>query len=302
MKALLTLLMVIISSTAFGQTVPNSFSANTSAKAEEVNENFLHLANQFFYNKKSIDCSTDNLSQAIIDGFNYLTISGSCSADLPIGIGNFDTGILNKLYGANWSTPFPDIKQPQRMVIRGKTGRDTDSLKLTDNSSGSVLSVNYNGTLMVEGLTIIGNVYLSYNSSASFSNSKITGGSFTSRYNTSLNLVNSTVDHSIKLGRNSSMKADNVTFTSKISISDLSHLDTNEKSEIKDILEVENGSNVNIYDTTLSGSGVVIETNRYSFVEVHNSSVTNSGTGSCATGSVIDVDSDTTLTLSGCDL
>ena len=172
MKALLTLLMVIISSTAFGQTVPNSFSANTSAKAEEVNENFLHLANQFFYNKKSIDCSTDNLSQAIVDGFNYLTISGSCSADLPIGIGNFDTGIMNKLYGAFFSTPRPDIIQPIRMVIRGKTGRDTDSLKLTDNSSGSVLSIFYGGTID-EGLTIVGGLYLNYNSSASFPNSKI---------------------------------------------------------------------------------------------------------------------------------
>ena len=301
MKALLTLLMVIISSTAFGQTVPNSFSANTSAKAEEVNENFLHLANQFFYNKKSIDCSTDNLSQAIVDGFNYLTISGSCSADLTILIGNFDPGIVNKLYGAFFTTPFPDIKQPKRMVIRGKTGRDTDSLKLTDNSSGSVLSVNYNGTLMVEGLTIIGNVTLRHNSSASISNSKITGGETNGRYNISLNLVNNSIEGEVDIGRNSSMKADNVTFTSKISISDLSHLDTNEKSEIKDKLYVENGSNVNISDTTLSGSGVVIETNRYSFVEVHNSSVTNSGTGSCATGSAIDVDSDTTLTLSGCN-
>ena len=97
------------------------------------------------------------------------------------------------------------------------------------------------------------------------------------------------------------MKADNVTFSSQISISDLSHLDTNEKSEIKDKLYVENGSNVNISDTTLSGSGVVIETNRYSFVEVHNSSVTNSGTGSFATGSTIDVGSNTALTLSGCN-
>ena len=300
MKALLTLLMVIISSTAFGQTVPNSFSANTSAKAEEVNENFLHLANQFFYNKKSIDCSTDNLSQAIIDGFNYLTISGSCSADLPIMIGNFDPGIINKLYGANWSTPYPDVKQPLKMVIRGKTGRDTDSLKLTDNSSGSVLSLNYNGTLMAEGLTIIGDVTLRHNSSASISNSKITGGETNGSYNISLNLVNSSIEGEVEIGRNSSMKADNVSFSERLRVEDLSYADTNEKSEIKKNFIV-SGSRVEINDTTFSGTGVVLESNSISYVEVNNSTVTNSGTGSCQTGSKIELDSDTTtLNLTGC--
>ena len=98
------------------------------------------------------------------------------------------------------------------MVIRGKTGRDTDSLKLTDNSSGSVLSLNYNGTLMVEGLTIIGDLTLSYNSSASISNSKITGGETNGRYNISLNLVNSSIEGEVDIRRNSSMKADNVKF------------------------------------------------------------------------------------------
>ena len=68
MKALLTLLMVIISSTAFAQTLPHTFSANSAAKAEEVNENFQFLANQFKVNKKTIDCSTDNMTKAIVDG------------------------------------------------------------------------------------------------------------------------------------------------------------------------------------------------------------------------------------------
>ena len=64
---------------------------------------------------------------------------------------------------------------------------------------------------------------------------------------------------------------------------------------------VVSGSRVQINDTTFSGTGVVLESNSISYVEVENTTVTNSGTGSCQTGSKIELDSDTTtLNLTGC--
>ena len=68
----------------FAQTLPHTFSANSAAKAEEVNENFQFLANQFKVNKKTIDCSTDNMTKAIEDGYNHLVLNGTCSENLLI--------------------------------------------------------------------------------------------------------------------------------------------------------------------------------------------------------------------------
>ena len=93
MKSLYTILMVIFSiNQLFVQSLPHTFSANSAAKAEEVNENFQFLANQFKVNKNTIDCTTDNMTKAIEDGYNHLVINGTCTENLLISqfIKSFD--------------------------------------------------------------------------------------------------------------------------------------------------------------------------------------------------------------------
>ena len=84
MKFLLLSISLILASNTYAQTLPHTFSANSAAKAEEVNENFQFLANQFKVNKKTIDCSTDNMTKAIEDGYNHLVINGTCTENLLI--------------------------------------------------------------------------------------------------------------------------------------------------------------------------------------------------------------------------
>ena len=70
------------------QNLPFTFTANTAAKASEVNSNFSHLANQFMYNSKTINCTSDNITQAILDGYNLLTVNGACTISTGINAGN----------------------------------------------------------------------------------------------------------------------------------------------------------------------------------------------------------------------
>ena len=55
------------------------FSQGDILSAGAMNQNFKHLQDQFSWNKKEIDCSTDNLTGTINDGYNHIVINGSCS-------------------------------------------------------------------------------------------------------------------------------------------------------------------------------------------------------------------------------
>ena len=115
---------------AMGQSLPYTFSANTAAKASEVNSNFSHLANQFMYNSKTINCTSDNITQAILDGYNMLIVNGACTISTGINAGNQHMATLNKTYaGESWfTTPIPENAAPMRIILIGGTGKNTDSI------------------------------------------------------------------------------------------------------------------------------------------------------------------------------
>ena len=82
----------IISTIFFGSLVfaqLTEFSQGDILSAGAMNQNFSHLQNQFSLNKKEIDCSTDNLTQKINQGYNHLVIDGNCSVKNLI-VGNTD--------------------------------------------------------------------------------------------------------------------------------------------------------------------------------------------------------------------
>ena len=158
------------------QNLPFTFTANTAAKASEVNSNFSHLANQFMYNSKTINCTSDNITQAILDGYNMLIVNGACTISTSIIAGNQHMATLNKTYaGESWfTTPGPENAAPMRIVLIGGTGKNTDSITIQSNNSSYNISLgSWNGgNIWVEGLTINGNVETQFNSQVSFWNSK----------------------------------------------------------------------------------------------------------------------------------
>ena len=144
----LILLNIFSFNLLFAQSLPYIFSANSAAKAEEVNENFQFLANQFKVNKKKIDCSTDNMTKAIEDGYNHLILNGTCKANLMI------SPISEYL-----ESFFPNYKPIYALTLEGGIEGVWDN---TD--SGIQASALFKGTLFIKNLSVKQTLFLNNNS------------------------------------------------------------------------------------------------------------------------------------------
>ena len=294
---------------AMGQSLPHTFSANTAAKASEVNSNFSHLANQFMHNSKTINCTSDNITQAILDGYNMLIVNGACTISTGIYAGNQHMASLNKTYaGESWfTTPWLENAAPMRITLIGGTGKNTDSITIQSNSSidGVALGSFNGGNIWIEGLTINGKVFTRFNSQVSFWNSKITGHVKT-HYNSNIwvNYTNIDVSSSgecLDVENSSSLKADNMTLTGCSKVRYSSTFETNESSSLSGQITVSHNSHAQLNNTTLSSSGNSILNKYNSSVIVNNTTFSNSGGISCSTGAVYDNDSDSNpASTSGC--
>ena len=291
------------------QNLPFTFTANTAAKASEVNSNFSHLANQFMYNSKTINCTSDNITQAILDGYNMLTVNGACTISTGIYAGNQHMATLNKTYaGESWfTTPWLENAAPMRITLIGGTGKNTDSITIQSNSSidGVALGSFNGGNIWIEGLTINGKVYTRFNSQVSFWNSKITGHVKT-HYNSNIwvNYTNIDVSSSgecFDVENSSSLKADNMTLTGCANVRFSSSFETNLSSSVSGQITVEYNSNAQLSYTTLSSSGNSILNKYNSSVILNNTTFSNSGAITCTYGAVLDNDTDSNpASTSGC--
>jgi hypothetical protein len=302
------LFLGLVPISAMGQSLPHTFSANTAAKASEVNSNFSHLANQFMNNSKTINCTSDNITQAILDGYNMLIVNGACTISTGIIAGNQHMATLNKAYaGESWfTTPWPENAAPMRIVLIGGTGKNTDSITIqSNNSSYNILGSFNGGNIWVEGLTLNGNVSTRFNSQVTFYNSTITGHVKT-HYNSNIWVYYTNIDVSssgecFDVEDSSSLKADNMTLTGCSNVRFSSSFETNEQSSISGQITVEYNSNAQLNYTTLSSSGNSILNKYNSSVIVNNTTFSNSGGILCSTGAVYVHDSDSNPdSTSGC--
>jgi len=302
------LFLGLVPISAMGQSLPHTFSANTAAKASEVNSNFSHLANQFMNNSKTINCTSDNITQAILDGYNMLIVNGACTISTGIIAGNQHMATLNKSYaGESWfTTPWPENAAPMRIVLIGGTGKNTDSITIqSNNSSYNILGSFNGGNIWVEGLTLNGNVSTRFNSQVTFYNSTITGHVKT-HYNSNIWVYYTNIDVSssgecFDVEDSSSLKADKMTLTGCSNVRFSSSFETNEQSSISGQITVSHNSNAQLNNTTLSSSGNSILNTYNSSVIVNNTTFSNSGAILCSTGAVYDNDSDSNpASTSGC--
>ena len=130
---------------AMGQSMPHTFTANSAAKASEVNANFKHLQDQFFWNKKEINCSSDNLTATINQGYNHIVINGGCSIK-SLTTGGWD---LTRFCEDN-----SDHKPIHRIKITGKTGKSTDSITVGDLGTCGQVFGSYGGFMHLENIQI----------------------------------------------------------------------------------------------------------------------------------------------------
>ena len=70
--------------------MPHTFSANTAAKASEVNENFEYLLERFKLRTTTINCYSDSIQDALKE-YNHIKISGNCNQNVQIGLRGYQS-------------------------------------------------------------------------------------------------------------------------------------------------------------------------------------------------------------------
>ena len=58
---------------AMGQSLPHTFSANTAAKASEVNANFTYLLDRFGTRKTTVDCNSGESITTALKNYNHIS-------------------------------------------------------------------------------------------------------------------------------------------------------------------------------------------------------------------------------------
>ena len=122
------------------------FSQGDILSAGSMNQNFKSLQDQFYWNKKEVDCSTDNLTGAINDGYNHIVVNGSCSIK-SLTTGGWD---FTKYCSDNG-----DHKPISRIKIIGKTGSSSDSITIGNVGNCGALFGSFGGFMHLENIKII---------------------------------------------------------------------------------------------------------------------------------------------------
>jgi hypothetical protein len=139
------LFLGLVPISAMGQSMPYTFSANTAAKASEVNENFTYLLERFGgIRETTVNCGTSGsgsgINSAIQNGYNSIVINGICKENIKLDGREGNTPRLLKLRGAN---------------------NDYTKDKIIDNSSYTdhVVNVLFNGIVVtIDNLTLSGGI------------------------------------------------------------------------------------------------------------------------------------------------
>jgi parallel beta-helix repeat protein len=116
-----------------GQSLPHTFSANTAAKASEVNENFTYLLERFGTRKTTVNCNSGESITTALQNYNHIVISGVCTENI-----NLDGETL-----------------PHRVVILEGSSSASDGITASSSAS-PVIDINYHVFVRVKNLTLKG--------------------------------------------------------------------------------------------------------------------------------------------------
>ena len=105
---------------ALAQSLPRTFSANTAAKASEVNENFTYLLERFGTRKTTVNCYSGESITTALKNYNHIVISGICTENISL-----DATIF-----------------PHRLVILEGSSSSSDGISASDTSKAVVKIFN----------------------------------------------------------------------------------------------------------------------------------------------------------------
>ena len=238
---------------AMGQSMPHSFTANTAAKASEVNENFTYLLERFGTRKTTVNCNNAESITTALKNYNHIVISGICTENLSL-----DATTL-----------------PHRLVILEGSSSSSDGISASDNSKAVIEIFNGGITLKATNLQFKNGTYgiLAYRGATVVVESLIIkdntlegifiGGT------TYANIKNSTV-------QNNGSQGIGVYHTSMISVTNSTISGHNSGSSIS----IVNNSSAYIKDSTIqNGNPSGIEVRRTSAAEIVNTTIQSAVNG-----------------------
>ena len=296
----------IISTIFFGSLVfaqLTEFSQGDILSAGAMNQNFSHLQNQFSLNKKEIDCSSDNLTATINQGYNHIVINGNCS------VKNLFIGLFDISPYCNHSQANNNI---QRLMISGKTGKSSDTLTINGSANcDSQIGVFHGGSLNVSDITInlSGSIMSSNSGNIRMRNVIVAGGSSGSTIIAqrvgSITLENfTTTTHGIGADSGSNLEADNTSILNlEVQHNSSAYIKNSTiNCSAKDIncVEVEKMSSIYFETTTITGGANkdAINIGSTSQVDLYDSTVNSTKTSSIQVEgplSYLNTDSNTTI-------
>ena len=118
---------------AMGQSMPHTFTANTAAKASEVNANFTYLLERFGTRKTTVNCYSGESITTALQNYNHIVISGVCTENISL-----DGETL-----------------PHRVVILEGSSSASDGITASSSAS-PVIDINYHVFVRVKNLTLKG--------------------------------------------------------------------------------------------------------------------------------------------------
>ena len=127
------LFLGLVPISAMGQSLPHTFSANTAAKASEVNANFQYLLERFGTRKTTVNCYSGESITTALKNYNHIVISGVCTENISL-----DGETL-----------------PHRVVILEGSSSASDGITAASSAS-PVIDINYHVFVRVKNLTLKG--------------------------------------------------------------------------------------------------------------------------------------------------
>ncbi len=162
------LCMGLVPLSAMGQSLPHTFSANTAAKASEVNENFTYLLERFGTRKTTVNCYSGESITTALQNYNHIIISGICTENLDLDATKLAHRLII-LEGSSSSSDGITAKDTSNPVIKIYYGGITlkaIKLKLTSGSHGLLAALG--PTIILENVLVENNTSTGINIRASF--------------------------------------------------------------------------------------------------------------------------------------
>ena len=139
MKKIFGILMIMvigsITQASDNRSAPNVFSSGSTISSSQMNENFNFLASEI--REKEVNCNNgETISDAINQGYNSLTIYGTCDGGLMVYM--FDPNAFGVTYSQMLNKPITHL-----IIKGGDSNRATIIQKTSDGMNSNVITKGY---------------------------------------------------------------------------------------------------------------------------------------------------------------